>query len=225
MRLSLPEHDSPARRVLEVVARQGPISTAEIVAELGVTRTAVRQQTTRLAAESWLERSHRRGATGRPADEWRVSAEGRRRFASADDELLRLVLSELRASHGADAAEGVLRRVGARLVEKMRAGVGDGAVEARVKRLAALFEEQGLLVNATDGGATRLNVFTCPYPEASSENPHICEMERKAIEELLGSNVELGECLRDGGHCCSFHVKAERNAGEATRAAVSEPVC
>lgn len=178
----------------------------------------MRQQTTKLAAEGWLQRSHRRHGAGRPADEWTLSAEGRRRFANGDDDVLSLVLNELKASAGPEVASTVLKRVGARLVERMRDGVGEGPVDRRIQRLAGLFQKQGLVIDA-ESGATRLQVFTCPYPETSNDHPHFCEMERKAIEELLGADIELNECLREGGHCCSFQAKgAPAGAAVATTA-------
>ncbi|NLG44544.1 MAG: MarR family transcriptional regulator, partial [Phycisphaerae bacterium] len=89
------ESDSPALRIVNLLARRGPCTIAELVAALGVTTTAVRQQVNRLVARRWLIRTRRRQGPGRPADVFALSDDARRMLGGQAEELSRLLLEQI----------------------------------------------------------------------------------------------------------------------------------
>lgn len=208
-----PDPGSAARRIIEALARRGPLTIAELVSELGVTTTAVRQQVNRLLAQGWITCVQRRGGPGRPADVLSLSDQARQLFAPYADELARLVVNEVSAMDGPEHALELLRRVTTRIAERSRSAVGAGPIRQRIRRLAGALSEQGMLVESDGGEAgLRLTVYACPYSDLAAEHPQICELERETFSDLIGREVELEHCLLDGQNCCAFHVSELPNS-------------
>jgi len=206
---------SSAQRVIDLLVRRGPHTMAQLVAELGVTTTAVRQQVNRLLANGWVTRTQRRRGPGRPADVFAISEEARRRFGTNAGELSRLLIEEIVDAEGPMRARMRLRRVGQRMAESQRSVVGEGPPLDRLQRLAELLSRNGMTVAVEQSGeGLRLMVFTCPFGGLATEHPEVCDMEREAFSALLGGPVQLRRCVQSGYARCEFGVSAEPPAPE-----------
>lgn len=207
---------SSAQRVIEVLVRCGPLTMAQLVAELGVTTTAVRQQINRLLAAGWVTRTQRRRGPGRPADVFAISEDARRRLGANLGELSRLLIEEIVDVEGPARGRMLLRRVGRRMAESQRSAVGEGPPADRLRRLAELLNRDGMMVAAEQSGSDlKLTVFTCPFRGLASEHPEVCDMEREAFSALLGGPVQLRQCMQNGQARCEFGVSAETSAPES----------
>lgn len=205
-----PDARSPARRIVDVLTRRGPMTVAELVEAMGVTTTAVRQQVNRMASEGWLVRTKRRGGTGRPADVLSVSARSQELYGQQADQLCKMVFEELAELDGSDKVRLVLKGVSRRLARQLREAVGSGTPFDRLHRLAAMMSEQGILVDA-GGSATSvsLTVHTCPFPDLVGQHPEICDMERSAVSQMIGSDLTLDECMLTGHAHCRFRYEPD----------------
>lgn len=201
------DEGSPARRIIDLLLRQGRMTIAQLVESTGVTTTAIRQQVDRLVSEGWLAREGRRGGLGRPAHVLSVSDQTKRLFGHQSDDLARMVLEETIAQIGSERAREILRSVGHRMAQVSHDQVGDGPIAERLQNLATVMQQRGMVVETgqTERGMS-LTVFTCPYPELASRHREICDMEIEAVSELMGGPVELHQCVQDGDHCCEFSV-------------------
>lgn len=202
------DHGSAGRAVVESVARRREMTVAELVDELGVTTTAVRQQVYKLVADGWLRVSKRRRGPGRPADVLSLSDQARELFAGGQaDELAKSLINVLFEREDVGKVRLLLQCVSKRMAADLRRAVGETPPEQRVHRLAELLRERGLLVDAdVHPGGGRLNVFTCPYPDMAGAHRELCEMEREALRDASGNEVTLEQCMLDGHRCCSFHL-------------------
>lgn len=198
----------PARAVIECLARNQAMTVADLVREMGVTTTAVRQKLYKLIADGWIVVTKRRGGPGRPADLLSLSDQARELFGVGQaDELIRTLLSALFEQENADWRHVLLRSVSAKMACELRRAAGDAPFEQRAQRIADLMRRRGLLVDvAVSGESARLNVFTCPYPEMAGAHRELCELEREALRDASGNEVTLEKCMLDGHRCCSFHL-------------------
>ncbi len=209
MRLPLNRVDSesPAGRVIETLMRRGPRTVSELVDELNVTRTAVRQQVDRLLADGWLVRTQRRSGPGRPADVFAVSQKTRRLYGGQLELLPKLILEELIAQDGPAKAWSVLRGVSRRIARDAREKVGTGSSADRFRRLLDWLRAEGVAAEPEPSvGSLQLEVRTCPYTGLADEHREICEMERETLSDLMGQPVEHTQCMLDGHASCQFHV-------------------
>lgn len=68
-------------------------------------------------------------------------------------------------------------------------------------------------VNADEVNANALpllRVYACPYPDLASTDETLCEMEQTVFSRLAGEELELNKCESDGGCCCTFEPKTNK---------------
>ncbi len=199
--------DSRQWEIVVLVARQSPITLAEMAENVGLARTSMRQQVDRLVAEGWLDRARRHGGRGRPVDVFSLSEQGRRLFANRTDEFLRGLLQEIADKQGWSKLRAAIKGVGRRLAGQLRPAVGEGTPRDRVHRLSDLLAERGALNDVTSSkGNLKLTLHTCPYHGMSEGLGEFCKMERDMISSLVGKKAHLTHCMPDGHARCVIEV-------------------
>ena len=126
--------------MLRLISERGPIKAAAIVAELGLTETAVRRHLDNLQEAQLIEprESHGSRGRGRPARSWVVSTAGHRALVSDYDDLAGDALRFLADTLGDDAvAAFAARRVAdleGRYAARLAAVGSDPAARANASR-------------------------------------------------------------------------------------------
>ena len=65
-------------------------------------------------------------------------------------------------------------------------------------------------IDVDGNGTIVLHTYNCPYHELAQDHREICDMDQKMIRQVLGSDVNLTECMMDGHGSCSFVVSRYR---------------
>jgi predicted ArsR family transcriptional regulator len=216
-RLREPAVESRTRdRVLRVVSERGPVTTAALVEELGLTETAVRRHVDRLLSEQLIEPSDipvGRGRRGRPAKAWVLSDEGHRALTADYDDLAGHALRFLAETAGSGAVADFARRRVAVVADRYAAvvdAVGDDP-QARTEALVAALNDDGYAATArpVDGpGLTGIQLCQghCPVQHVAAEFPQFCDAETEAFSDLLGVHVQRLATLAHGDHVCTTFV-------------------
>jgi predicted ArsR family transcriptional regulator len=211
-----PDAEATTRqRVLQLVASAGPVSTAELAAELRLTAAAIRRHVAVLEAHGQIAVHEQRGAgptrRGRPARRYVVTSRGQSALSSTYPELAAQALRFLADVAGPGAVEAfAASRV--RAVEERYAGsvAGAGAdVSARAERLAQALEADGYAASTrpVPGRPTvQLCQGHCPVQQIAAEFPQICEAEAQAFSRILGVHVQRLSTLARGGHVCTTNI-------------------
>ncbi|MEN1973803.1 MULTISPECIES: helix-turn-helix domain-containing protein [unclassified Cellulomonas] len=213
------EHDLEAgtrRRVLDLIAADGPVSAAELAAELSLTAAAVRRHLATLEAEGQIGVHDGRGQVGparrgRPAKRYVVTAEGQAALSQQYSELAAQALRFVAEIGGADAVRSFAERRVHEL-EQRHAGAlaeagDDPARRARV--LAEALADDGFAATARPvpgGHAIQLCQGHCPVQDVASEFPELCEAEAHAFSRMLGVHVQRLATLARGGHVCTTNI-------------------
>lgn len=199
--------NTPAGRVLRSIQVRGRASIKDVAADLGVTPSAVRLHLMQLEARGAIEAEKVREGVGRPYYVYSVTPKAHSLFHKGDGDLARLVLQEVEQSQGPDALQGVLERVGHRLVALYQEQMAAADLGQRIEAWVLILERRGVLaeVDRTETGY-RLWVYGCPYQQVATENRAVCEMEQRVMARLLRSDVKLTQCLLDGQPGCQFAI-------------------
>lgn len=199
--------NTPAGRVLRSIQMRGRASIKDVAADLGVTPSAVRLHLMQLEAHGAVEAEKVREGVGRPYYVYSVTPEAHSLFHKGDGDLARLVLQEVEKSQGPDALQGVLERVGHRLVALYQEQMAAADLEQRIETWVDILDRRGVLaeIDRTEKGY-RLRAYGCPYKQVATESRAVCEMERRVMARLLQSDVVLAECLLDGHRGCQFTI-------------------
>jgi predicted ArsR family transcriptional regulator len=199
--------------LLDLIRRHGPMTVADMAAELGVTATAIRNRLSRLLGSGLVERKTEHLKRGRPRHAYQASAEAHRRLGQNYSDLALVLWEELMHS----VADHRLRRqlfarITDRLAELYRAEVQGEGWEGRLIQLGSVLQDRGIEAEVTRGPEAGrlpfLRQHSCPYFELAESDPAICALERKMFEKVLGRAMKLSACRLDGHRSCDFEAKA-----------------
>jgi DeoR family suf operon transcriptional repressor len=205
--------NTPAGRVLRAIQLRGRARIKDVAADLGVTTSAVRMHLAQLQGSGAVRADKVREGVGRPYYVYSATPQAHNLFYKDYGDLTRILLEEVRATQGSAALQGVLRRVGDRLVGLYRDQVWGQGLAERVSAWADLLDQRGVPVEIehTEEGYI-LREYGCPYQNVAVDNKAICEMERQVMARLLESGVKLTQCVLDGHRRCQFTI-TEGNQG------------
>lgn len=192
---------------LQQLHRLGKGSIQSLCRVLGVTATAVRQRLVRLEAQGFVEREVIRTGRGRPHHDYRVTDSGLRQLGDNYSELAILLWREMRSINEPEIRERIVNRLKSSLVQRYGAEIQGDTLEARMRGLQAALERRGFQMEI--GCRDNLPILrenNCPYQELAGEDPGICELEKQVFEEILGVELKLACCSRDGHNSCEFHA-------------------
>ncbi|WP_125776657.1 helix-turn-helix transcriptional regulator [Antribacter gilvus] len=215
------------RRVLQLVASDGPVTAADLAHELGLTAPAVRRHLGLLEDEGKIAVHESHAGTparrGRPARHYVVTSGGQSELSGGYQEIAGQVLRFLRDNAGPDAVaafaaeryEAVVRRYEPRLTATDPAG--------RAEQLAGLLSADGYAasVRPLPAPVTRAGVVPgvqlcqghCPVQHVAEEFTELCEAEAQAFSRLLGSHVQRLATIAGGAHACTTNIPVRPPAG------------
>jgi predicted ArsR family transcriptional regulator len=182
----------------------------ELADALGVTDNAVRSHLSVLERDGLVRQHGVRRSGGKPAYVYDVTPEAEQLFPKAYGPVLGLVLDVLGERLPADAVEGLLREVAARITTQSTAAARRGGTAGeRIERAVAVLEELGGTVEVEDArannGKVRLRAYGCPLATAVPRHPEVCQMLSSVIAEVTGARVTEC-CEREGRPRCCFEV-------------------
>jgi predicted ArsR family transcriptional regulator len=191
--------------ILDYLRRSGPVRISDLVAETGVTATAVRQRLQRLMTDGMIERKTERIGRGRPNHRYALTEKGEREAGDNFSDLAIVLWEEIKAVPDPEIRRGLLKRIADRFVAKYRGSVAGDTLGERMASLVGLMGDRDIPfeVNATNDLPV-LSALACPYPELAKADRGVCTMEKMMLSEVLGETVRLSECRLDGAQCCTF---------------------
>lgn len=203
------DRQSPAWQIIEHLKRNGSATIKELEELLGVTTTAVRQHLAALQAEGYLARARVHAGVGRPHHAYTITAKTHELFACHCDDLALTLLEEVYALEGEARAVQLLGRVGDRLANRYARSVKSEVLQERVEQMAQALTQRGVLTDVAvqDEHTIVLHTYNCPYHELAHEHRDICEMDAELMRKVLGSEVNLSECIMDGHRGCTFVIR------------------
>jgi DeoR family suf operon transcriptional repressor len=191
--------------LLNFMRREGAVTISALVAEMGVTATAVRQRLQRLMTHGLIERQTERKSRGRPNHRYSLTEKGERSAGTNFADMAVVLWEEIKSVEDPAIRRGLLKRIADRFVAQYRDRVSGDTLSERMTALADVMGEREVpfAVEST-GELPVLSALACPYPELAKLDRGVCTMEKMMLSEILGNNVRLSECRLDGASCCTF---------------------
>jgi predicted ArsR family transcriptional regulator len=210
-------HDGRTRRVVvRLLMESGSVTAGEIAAQLGLSAAGVRRHLDALieagdaeahAAEAWQQVGR-----GRPAKRYRLTAAGRGKLGHRYDDLASAAMHQLREIGGEDAVRTFARRRIDTILNEVEPADGrdDADVEATAEQIATVLTKAGYAATTArmDGRIHGVQICQhhCPVAHVAEEFPELCETERQAMAEVLGTHVQRLATIVNGGYVCTTHV-------------------
>jgi len=209
------DHDeSTRRRILQIVAADGPVSAADLAHALDLAAAGVRRHLQALEEAGQVAvhigPSGARGR-GRPARRYVVTGQGQTVLSQRYAEIASDALHFLAHAAGPQAVEQFAEQRVRELEERHAAAVdaAGGDVGARAEALARALADDGYAASARPVPGTtvvQLCQGHCPVQEVAAQFPQLCEAETRAFGRLLGVHVQRLSTLTSGGHVCTTSI-------------------
>ncbi len=209
-------------RVLQAISEHGPVTTATLAEDFGLSAPAVRRHLENLVdAGLIVEREQGPSAghrgRGRPARAYVISRTGHQALESDYDDLAMEALRFLADEAGDDAvrrfAEQRVHELEQRYAVELAAAGTSRA--AQVDALVGALTRDGYAASARPVGEPgSASPFTgiqlcqghCPVQDAAREFPQFCDAETDAFSRLLGVHVQRLATLAHGDHVCTTFI-------------------
>jgi predicted ArsR family transcriptional regulator len=196
-------------RILSLILERREARVEDLAAELGITTAAVRRHLDHLRADGLVDVRTVRQSTGRPYHAFRPTPKAAGALPAAYADLLKRMLAGLGERH--EVVDAIMESVAQALAERHRAEVKAGTAEPvlLVEQVTDSMRSEGILEAWHSGpDGFHLTNGVCPYLEAAAFSKLPCESDRKAIELLLGLEVEQLHRIVDGSPICEYLVRA-----------------
>ena len=208
--------DGHTRRAIVQLLLEGPITAGEIGERLGISAAGVRRHLDALFdagdAESNAAAAWQHHGRGRPAKRYRITAAGRAKLDHAYDDLAVAAMRQLRELGGDEAIRTFARRRIDTILGGVEAATAADAsdVTSVADRVAAALTDAGYATTTTPvtGPISGVQICQhhCPVSHVAEEFPELCETERDAFAELLGTHVQRLATIVNGDCACTTHV-------------------
>lgn len=203
---------STRERVLEYIVRKREARVEDLAEELEISTAAVRRHLDNLRADGLIGARPVKQATGRPYYAYFPTDAAIPGIPPAYADLLERMLRSL--GERDDVIASVMTSVAEAMAERHRKEIGTSGTmkpEELVEQVTESLRQEGILEtwHASEDGYHLVN-GTCPYIQIAEVSKLPCESDRKAIELLLGLNVEQLNRIVDGSPVCEYLVHAKR---------------
>ncbi|WP_247596263.1 MULTISPECIES: metalloregulator ArsR/SmtB family transcription factor [unclassified Rhodococcus (in: high G+C Gram-positive bacteria)] len=225
-------HEGQTRgAVVTLLLEEGPITASDIGTRLGLSAAGVRRHLealidngeARIASSAVVTQRGR----GRPAKYFQLTAVGRSRLGHTYDDLAGAAMRQLRKIGGDRAIETFARQRVEAIVADVEPAVGSHPVdvEEAAVRIADAFTAAGFAATTRQvGNGVQICQHHCPVSHVASEFPELCDAERQAFSDLLGTHVQRLATIANGDCACTTHVPLTgRNRPEISKKSNSMP--
>jgi predicted ArsR family transcriptional regulator len=186
-------------------------SVDEVIASVGLSRTAVNQHLLVLEREGYVRRSAPRRTGGRPGRIYVLTEEGTNLFPKKYSWFSRILIQTLREQLGEEQLARYMYDLGvkmsAALIPRL---VGKNRVE-RIDEIVKIMNETGFRAKTTTcekgDKIPRVQCTNCVYHDLSKDYPEVCRFDIGFLSGLMGAEVEHQACMQRGSQVCRFRFK------------------
>ena len=201
-----------ADRLLTLIKTKGPLATAELAGELGITTEGARLQLVKLADEGLLQSESISKGVGRPVQMWSLTTAGNARFPDTHTELTLQFIQTIKNVLGKEALEHVVNAREKNQLEKYSTALkGVTGLENRLTSFADIRSGEGYLAEWRKEGDTYYFIENhCPICCAATECDNICTSEMRTFVSILGEelNVTRMEHIINGSRRCVYKIQS-----------------
>lgn len=200
--------DSPTGRILRHLQQFGACSMKEMIAALGVTRTAVRQPLATLMAQGLVISGAVRDGRGRPPLVYQLSDKARKLASPWLENLALVMLKEMLEPESPADGAPPSKRLSVQLGQHYTAHLDGQTPAERLEQLRQWLDQHAIpsdLVEAAE--AYELTTYGCPYYGLAAHRREVCQVEVDALGQALGAPLALVQSQLDGHHGCCFRMQ------------------
>jgi len=205
------EGDSRRQVLTQLIERKSGVTVDEVIASVGLSRTAVNQHLMVLEREGYVRKAASRKTGGRPGHVYVLTEEGTNLFPKKYSWFSRLLIQTLREQLGEERLARYMYDLGVKMsAELIPRLIGKNRVE-RVNEIVKIMNETGFRAKTVSSEKTdripRVQCINCVYHDLSKDYPEVCRFDIGFLSGLMGADVEHQACMQRGDDFCRFRFK------------------
>jgi predicted ArsR family transcriptional regulator len=199
------------RRIVELIRIRGGQTVQDLVAALGLTRTAVVSHLGVLQANGFVMRRGLRRGKRRPSVIYETTRLADSSFPQAYESFAVAVLDALKED-APSALRAAIWRVGEGWVERDQHRIAALKGPARVEAARQILEERGFLPDLKRAGSTYLlREHNCPVLRLAMDHPEVCDGVHRWMESLVGVPLVRVRCMRQGDAFSEYYFRLAKS--------------
>jgi DeoR family transcriptional regulator, suf operon transcriptional repressor len=196
----------------QLLERKSGATVEELMAAVGLSRTAVNQHLVALEGAGYIAKAAPRKTGGRPQHVYVLTDNGTNLFFTKQYSWFsKLLIQTLRKQLGEEGAASYMYDLGvqlsAGLIPRL---VGKNRAE-RIDEIVKIMNETGFMARTTSPSGSeklpRVECRNCVYHDLSKDYPEVCRFDIGFLSGLMGATVEHLACMQRGGDACRFRFK------------------
>lgn len=209
-------HSGTKKELLELLKRNGSVSVDETVQQTGLAKATLREHFSQLERDGYVERTYKASGRGRPCLSFQLSEKGNKLFPSQEADLIKDLFAFLKARGEEHTIEEFFKRMWDDRflkIKKQMNGSSDDDLEAKVKALADVLEEDGFMPEIElNGQAEMLNVkqCNCPFSDAVRETRLPCKLEAMFLRKLFNQPIKRTSYIAEGDFACNYEISVNQ---------------
>lgn len=208
------------RRLLLLLKRRGPSTTAELAAEFELATGTLREHLNSLDARRLIERAGtRRDGPGRPRVLYRLSEAGEALFPSNEAGLLVELVKFLLSANGDAVVDEFFQERTERAYAEVNQRLEGMTPEERESEAVEILKQAGFMPELRRDEATGESIIqlcNCPLKSVIAVTRRPCAAEEDFVARLVDGEIERFSYLPDGDDSCSYRI--HRSGGETPTA-------
>ncbi|HFD12449.1 MAG TPA: HTH domain-containing protein [Crenotrichaceae bacterium] len=183
------------------------LSIDELADLLEISRTAIQQHITILQRDGHIEHGKFIKTAGRPIQTFILTESGIHLFTKRYSWFSGLLLDDLKQQLGSEGLSQYLRKLGVRQGKQLLEQLNGMQPAEKITAIGNLMQEMGFEASVQLGGGSELpvvNACNCVYHDLAQQHQEMCQFDHALLATLSGCDVDIIECIADGGCACRF---------------------
>ena len=199
-------------RILKLLQRQEHASVEHLSKEMDLASATVRRHLDILQRDQLVSFAQVKKKTGRPEHTYYLTEAGQETLPKDYSSLLSRLLQEMSSLSNEEVSslsgDGVVelafQRMAEHTVEKATVGPSN-SLHDRIARATEVLEAEKFEPSIEESnGSVRIRLHNCPFRAVALKTATVCTYDRLVLSSILGNDVKLEQCMRDGGEACCY---------------------
>jgi len=192
----------------QLLERRAGATLDELVAAVGLSRTAVNQHLTTLEGEGYIRKTTPRKTGGRPQHVYVLTEDGANRFPKQYSWFSKLLIQTLREQMGEERLSEYMYDLGVKLSARLIPRLVGKTRAERIAEIVNVMNEAGFVARTVPPEESeklpRVECKNCVYHDLSKDYPEVCRFDIGFLSGLTGAEIEHLACMQRGADGCRF---------------------
>jgi DeoR family transcriptional regulator, suf operon transcriptional repressor len=205
----MPNPSSSQQAVLSnLLERKSGATLDELVALVGLSRTAINQQLIALEGQGLVQKAAPRKSGGRPQNVYVLTEQGANSFPKQYSWFSKMLIETLRQQVGPEQVSQFMYDLGVKLSAGLIPRLVGKNRSERIDEIVKIMNETGFMARTVPADSSekfpRVECRNCVYHDLSKDYPEVCRFDIGFLSGLMGAEVEHQSCMQRGGEACRF---------------------